>query len=70
VRRNIRHQPDGLRFPAEGSVEWPLDAFTKRRLRDGDVMLESAEDTKARDEQRRQFKRSERTSSSSSSSSS
>jgi hypothetical protein len=53
IRENIKHQPGGIAFPAEGSVEWPLDNFTKRRLRDGDVKLESQEDSKARDEQRR-----------------
>lgn len=56
VRRDIKHQPNGLRFPAGGgSVEWPLDQFTKRRLRDGTVMLESPEDTKARQEERQKY---------------
>ena len=56
VRRDIRHQPDGLKFPAGGgSVEWPLDQFTKRRLRDGTVTLEGAEETKARQEERQKY---------------
>ena len=46
VRRDIRHMPDGIKFPATGSVEWPLDQFTKRRLRDGTVTI--AEDQQQR----------------------
>lgn len=51
IRRDIKHMPGGIMFPAEGSVEWPLDQFTKRRLRDGTVTLESPEDQKARQEE-------------------
>jgi len=54
VRQDIRHMPGGIAFPAEGSVEWPLDQFTKRRLREGVVMLESDEAMKARQEEREQ----------------
>jgi hypothetical protein len=36
--RVIRH-PNGARFYATGSSEWPLDSFTTRRLRDGDITL-------------------------------
>lgn len=43
IRRDIRHGVTGVRFPKEGSVEWPFDQFTKRRLRDKTVSLESAE---------------------------
>jgi len=39
THRNIVGHPD---FPAEGSVEWPHDQYTKRRLRDGDVTIEEA----------------------------
>jgi len=39
IRRVIKH-PSGVAFRKEGSVEWPLDAFTKRRLRDGSVTKE------------------------------
>jgi hypothetical protein len=39
IRKYIRH-PSGIAFPAEGSVEWPLDGFTKRRLREGSVTRE------------------------------
>ncbi len=38
-RVNIRH-PSGIAFRAglNDSVEWPNDAFTKRRIRDGSVV--------------------------------
>ena len=38
-RVNIRH-PSGLKFRAgvDDSVEWPNDAFTKRRISDGSVI--------------------------------
>ena len=52
VRRDIKHGANKRGFPMEGSVEWPFDQFTKRRLRDGTVRLESAEETQARNEQR------------------
>jgi hypothetical protein len=37
--RKIRF-PGRNRFPAQGSAEWPLDQFTKRRIREGSVMIE------------------------------
>ena len=39
IRRDIRHMPGGIRFPATGSVEWPLDQFTKKLLRAGAVTI-------------------------------
>lgn len=36
MRRILKH-PNGMRFRATGSVEWPLDKFTKRRLADGSI---------------------------------
>lgn len=39
IRKYIRH-PSGIAFPAQGSVEWPNDGFTKRRLREGSVTRE------------------------------
>lgn len=50
IRRDIRH--GSIRFPAEGSVEWPLDQFTKRRLRDGTVTLENGGEQRNGDQQR------------------
>ena len=46
VRKHIVHWPTGIAFPAEGSVEWPNDRFTQRRIRDGDVTIEGAEAAK------------------------
>jgi hypothetical protein len=43
IRGLIKH-PSGVKFPAEGSVEWPLDSFTRRRIRDGDVTVEDAKE--------------------------
>jgi hypothetical protein len=41
--RAILKHPSGMRFRPEGSVEWPLDRFTQRRLRDGDIKIVEAE---------------------------
>jgi hypothetical protein len=38
-RQVIKH-PSGIRFPEQGSVEWPLDKFTKKRIAEGDVTVE------------------------------
>jgi hypothetical protein len=43
VRALIKHPRAGA-FRSSGSVEWPHDTFTKRRLRDGTVMLETSRD--------------------------
>ena len=36
MRRLLAH-PKAGRFRSEGSMEWPDDTFTHRRLRDGDI---------------------------------
>jgi len=41
VRKFMRH-PNGVRFPESGSVEWPLDRFTRRRIADGSVKVSEA----------------------------
>ncbi len=38
--RDVLAHPSGIKFPEQGSVEWPLDSFTKRRLADGSVTRE------------------------------
>lgn len=43
IRKYIKHPSNRARFPAEGSVEWPNDSFTKRRIADGDVTVEAME---------------------------
>ena len=40
IRKYLKHPGTRVGFGAEGSAEWPNDAFTKRRIRDGDVRLE------------------------------
>ena len=38
--RQVLKHPSGLRFPEQGSVEWPLDKFTRKRLAEGDITIE------------------------------
>jgi len=40
MRRLLKHPKAGA-FRAEGSIEWPNDTFTQRRLREGSIKLES-----------------------------
>jgi hypothetical protein len=42
IRKYIKHMPSGIAFPETGSVEWPNDRFTQRRISDGDVTIEAA----------------------------
>ena len=39
LRRVLKH-PRGMRFRSTGSVEWPFDKFTQRRLREGSITIE------------------------------
>jgi hypothetical protein len=39
VKDNVRHPLVHHRFDENGVAEWPLDQFTQRRVRDGDVSL-------------------------------
>jgi hypothetical protein len=39
MRRILKH-PRGMKFRSTGSVEWPLDKFTQRRLREGSITIE------------------------------
>jgi hypothetical protein len=41
IRKYLKHEPTKIAFRAEGSIEWPLDKFTLRRIRDGDVTVET-----------------------------
>jgi hypothetical protein len=38
MRRLLKH-PSAGGFRSEGSIEWPFDTFTKRRLREGSIKL-------------------------------
>jgi hypothetical protein len=40
IRKYIKHGVTRVGFQTEGSAEWPMDAFTRNRLRDGDVSIE------------------------------
>ena len=40
-RRVLKH-PRAGGFPKSGSAAWPLDRFTERRLRDGDIKVEGS----------------------------
>jgi hypothetical protein len=40
LRVALKH-PRGIKFPESGSVEWPLDRFTKRRIADGSITVAS-----------------------------
>jgi hypothetical protein len=42
LRRFLKHGLTRVGFLAEGSAEWPMDQFTKRRLKDGDITIEQA----------------------------
>jgi len=41
MRKFLKHEPSKIGFRDQGSAEWPLDRFTIRRLRDGDVTVET-----------------------------
>jgi hypothetical protein len=52
IRKYIKHPRTRVGFPAEGSAEWPNDAFTKRRIIDGDVTIEAPGVLQAGEQQR------------------
>ena len=39
LRAALRH-PNGMGFRSTGSIEWPMDKFTQRRLREGSITIE------------------------------
>ena len=39
IRKHVAHMPNNIKFPKEGPAKWPLDTFTQRRIRDGDVTV-------------------------------
>ena len=52
LRHVLRH-PNGMAFRPQGTVEWPWDRFTQRRLRDGSIrVVEQADTRKAAAQQR------------------
>ena len=59
LRHVLRH-PNGMAFRASGTVEWPWDRFTQRRLRDGSIRVveqadarNSSRDTEGRKKRKR-----------------
>ena len=46
-RRVLKH-PKAGGFPKSGSAAWPLDRFTERRLRDGDIIKVAGSPSEAR----------------------
>lgn len=40
IRKFIVHPSSNISFPEHGPVDWPDDAFTHRRIADGDVLTE------------------------------
>jgi hypothetical protein len=42
IRRVPKH-PRGMPFREHGSVEWPLDTFTHKRIAEGSITVESVE---------------------------
>lgn len=57
LRRVLRH-PNGMGFRSEGSVEWPMDRFTRRRLAEGSIKV--VEQAEGRNERQQQNARRER----------
>lgn len=48
IRKYLKHQPSRIGWLKEGSVEWPLDTFTRNRLRDGDITIEAPQEQQAK----------------------
>ena len=46
IRRVLKHPRGMIAFRSEGSIEWPNDTFTHRRIRDGDVTVVNTEEKK------------------------
>lgn len=39
LRKILKHPGNNIPFPETGPLEWPDDAFTTRRIEDGDVTV-------------------------------
>jgi hypothetical protein len=51
-RKLLRH-PNGMGFRPDGSVEWPNDRFTKRRIAEGVIKVEGASPGEVQPDKRR-----------------
>jgi hypothetical protein len=46
MRKLLKHPAGNIAFRAEGPIDWPDDAFTTRRIADGDVTVVNDEPAK------------------------
>ena len=51
LRKVLMHPKGNVKFPEKGSVEWPLDQFTRRRIKEGSVTREDDKARRSRHEQ-------------------
>ena len=51
LRRTLKHPKGSVKFPEKGSVEWPLDQFTRRRIKEGSLKREDEKGHRERHEQ-------------------
>jgi hypothetical protein len=49
IAKYIWH-PTGMKFLPDGTSDWPMDAFTKRRIRAGDVFVVTPEQQRRAEE--------------------
>jgi hypothetical protein len=40
VKKDIKYPIGNIGFDENGEADWPMDQFTHRRVRDGDISLE------------------------------
>ena len=53
IRKHITHAPSGVRFRTSGSIEWPNDRFTQRRIREGVVKVVNEKHDEKSDQDKR-----------------
>jgi hypothetical protein len=64
IMRKLMKHPSGTGFRAQGSADWPLDSFTRRRLTEGSIKRVEIEPHKPEGEkpeaEKREHKRDDR----------
>src|SRR4029077_14723537 len=55
-RKSLKHLPSQIGFNATGPATWPMDVFTKRRLREGSIRVLGQVEHPNRDDQIRNAK--------------
>jgi hypothetical protein len=53
IRRVLKH-PHAMAFRSTGSVDWPLDKYTQRRIADGSVTVEEKKEEKKPEQQQQE----------------